>query len=72
VVKTPFSDEITLLWIWLDFINVDDVPLLVGTFVFTVNLDIASLYIFGACDVKDLSFNVFHVGSLESEQLPPS
>jgi hypothetical protein len=65
-----FAHSLGLLF--LSLVNIDDLPLLVSSLVVTPNSYGLAFLVFATFNIKDLAFFIYNIGSLVSEQLPPS
>jgi len=63
--------ELTLCWLSLPFINIDDVPLLMNSVLVCVDTNVSVFVVKSTLNLKDLSFFVHNSCSLVSEHLPP-
>jgi len=64
--------EFSLLWIFLPFVSIDDVPLLVKSLEVLVRNDVSALSIYSSANIKDLAIFVDDLSILVSEEIPPS
>jgi len=71
-IQTEVFIELTLSWLSLPFINVDDVPLLVDFSVLSPGKNVSVFLVNSSSDIKYSSLLIDNKLSLVSEQLPPS
>jgi hypothetical protein len=68
-----FFVELSLGGFTLPFINIDDVPLLMDLSTLgLITLDVSSFSISGSLDIKVFTSLISDIGTISSEQLPPS
>jgi hypothetical protein len=72
-VESEFFIEFSLGGFTLPFVNVDNVPLLMdlSTLGF-ITLDVSSFSVSGSLDIKVFTSLISDIGTISSEQLPPS
>jgi hypothetical protein len=71
-VKTELLVKFTLSWFSFPFISIDNVPLLVNSAVFSIDLNVSIFSINCTLNIQYLSFLIDDEGILVFEELPPS
>jgi len=71
-IETEVFVEFSLLWLFWVLISVDDIPLLVKSFVSAPGQNVSILAILCSLDIKYLSSLIHNIVSLIFPQLPPS
>jgi hypothetical protein len=71
-IETESLVELSLGWLSLPFINVDDIPLLMNLIIPLANNDVSVFRINTTLNFQNLSFIIDYSRTLVSEELPPS